>query len=61
MREVGRNKTGIDFLPFPLTSCQCYVGILSICRPGLVSVELADSGMTYPWSISSLFVVVLLP
>ena len=23
MREVGRNKTGIDFLPFPLTSCQC--------------------------------------
>ena len=27
----------------------------------LVSVEQVDSGMTYPWSLSSLVVVVLLP
>lgn len=58
MREVGRNK--VNFLSFPLTSCRCYVGVQSICHAVLViSVQLADSGTTYPWSISGLFWVLL--
>ena len=58
MREVGRNK--VNFLSFPLTSCHCYVGVQSICHAVLViSVQLADSGTTYPWSISGLFWVLL--
>ena len=60
MREVGKNNVGTDFLSFPLTTCQCYVGVESICYPALVvSVQPPDSGTMYPWSISSLFWVLL--
>ena len=36
MRELGRNKVGIDFLSFLLTSSLLYVGVQSICHPVLV-------------------------
>ena len=49
MREAGNNKVGIDFLSFPLTSCQC-----SRSRVSLPPV--LDSGMAYPWNTSSHFV-----